>query len=69
MFIVVFLLSLSVSAQTPTHYPTGDDPVDITLVNILVYFVTPFLLVIIYLWWRNYRRKMEEKEKNSNSGT
>ncbi len=57
---------INLQAQTPTHYPTGTDPVDFTPVNIIVYIVVPVLLVLIYLWYRRYihRKNMEQKENN-----
>jgi hypothetical protein len=67
--IILSLLFYSVTnlAQSPTHYPSGNDPVEFTPVNIIVYIIGPILLVIIYLWYRRYlsNKKKAEEEKNS----
>ena len=60
-----FLLwsSFLVTAQLPTHYPTGDEPVRINLINIIIFFVVPVLLLVFYIYWLRSRRKKREKEK------
>ena len=71
---VLALVSMSVSsiitlAQTPTHYPTGTDPVDFTPVNIIVFIVVPVLMVLVYFWYRRYiHKKNSEKKENNSSG-
>ncbi|MGC9343724.1 MAG: hypothetical protein ACP5E3_13555 [Bacteroidales bacterium] len=68
--IVLFLFSSSgLIAQAPTHYPTGNDPVELTPFNIFIYIVVPVLFVIIYLWWRRIKikerkKKLEEKKSD-----
>jgi RsiW-degrading membrane proteinase PrsW (M82 family) len=47
-----------VFAQTPTHYPTGSDPMEFTVVNILVYIVFP---VLLFVFWFFVRRKQKGK--------
>lgn len=46
-----------VYAQAPTHYPTGSDPMEFTVGNVIVYIVFPVLLVVIWILLR--RRKRE----------
>jgi zinc transporter ZupT len=62
-FAIFFGNFINSLAQSPTHYPSGNDPVDFTLVNILVYIVAPILMVIIYLWYRRYLYKKKQSEK------
>jgi heme/copper-type cytochrome/quinol oxidase subunit 2 len=62
VFLLFFTLPGAMYGQLPTHYPTGDEPVEITLVNILIFFVTPVLLLIFYLYWRKSRKKKRQKE-------
>lgn len=62
---VVFLLTTLVSAgeliaQQPTHYPSGNDPVRWTPVNIIVYIVIPVVLIVAWILIR--RRKTKEKQ-------
>ncbi|MCK4992488.1 MAG: hypothetical protein KAS29_18445 [Bacteroidales bacterium] len=53
-----------VYAQTPTHYPTGRDPMEFTPVNILVYIVFPLLLFTILILTRR-RKKHKDNDKNT----
>jgi hypothetical protein len=53
-----------VYAQTPTHYPTGQDPMEFTAVNILVYIVFPVLLFVILILTRR-RKKKKNKDENT----
>jgi hypothetical protein len=48
--------------QTPTHYPTGSDPVEFTLGNILVYIVFPVVLVVTWILVRRIQRKRNDGE-------
>lgn len=43
--------------QIPTHYPTGRDPVEFTLGNILVYIVFPVVLVAAWILIRRIQNK------------
>jgi len=52
----------SVFAQTPTHYPTGGDPVEFTVVNILVYIVFPALLFVGFVVLRQRQKKKERSD-------
>ena len=55
-------------AQNPTSYPTPDtEPIDINFVNILVYFIMPVLMVIIYVWTKKLWKKKQEEEKQNES--
>ncbi len=54
-----FIMAHNLSAQTPTHYPTGQNRVDLTLTNILIYIVFPVLLLVIWILMR--RRKSGQK--------
>jgi uncharacterized membrane protein len=59
---------MNLIAQSPTHYPTGKDPIDFTPINIFVFIIVPILFVIIYLWWRSAKikeRKKKMEEKNT----
>ena len=53
------------AAQTPTHYPTGTDPVRFNLVNILLFIVFPVLLVVAWIWIRRSARKKDKEEDHS----
>ena len=58
--VLFFMLSVMyqiLAAQTPTHYPTGQNKVDFNLVNILIYVVFPVLLVVI---WRTIRNRKSQ---------
>ena len=59
-----FIYMTEVYAQTPTHYPTGRNPVEFTTINILVYIVFPVLLVTI---WILLRRSQKKKDNDKNS--
>jgi hypothetical protein len=54
-------------AQLPTNYPNPESqPLDLTLKNILLYFVSPVLLVVIFFLVRRYKRKQAEKSASEN---
>lgn len=64
---VVFLFTIvGATAQTPTHYPTGTDPVRFNLANILLFIVFPVLLVVAWIWIRRSARKKDKEEDNGN---
>jgi len=52
-----------VYAQSPTHYPTGKDPVVFTPVNILVYIVFPLLLLVFLILSRRRKKKKDSEER------
>lgn len=62
LYLVLLMSFMSGMAQAPTHYPTGNDPVDFTPVNIFFYIVVPVLFVLLYLWWRRVDRKARKKK-------
>jgi hypothetical protein len=51
---------LQAIAQIPTHYPTGRDPMEFTLGNILVYIVFPVLLILIWIVVRRRQKKKDD---------
>lgn len=58
--IFLFFLSISffMNAQTPSGIPSGKtEPLELNLVNIIVYIVLPVLLLIFYLIWRSKKKK------------
>ncbi|HYX07633.1 MAG TPA: hypothetical protein VE912_12965 [Bacteroidales bacterium] len=61
-----FLLHVQYTfAQLPRNYPNPESqPLDLTLKNILLYFVSPVLLVVIFFLVRRYKRKQDEKSRN-----
>ena len=66
----VFLLTMiffaqEIVAQTPTHYPTGNDPVRWTPVNIIVYIVIPVVLVVLWIVLRRRKTKKTEEKENA----
>ncbi len=67
---IIFFITLMwshVLAQLPTNYPNPESqPLDLTLKNILLYFVSPVLLVIVYFLVRRYKRKQAEKSASEN---
>lgn len=65
--LLLFLLNIFVAAlaQTPDGLPNPvPEPVDLTLFNIILYFVLPVLLIIFYIF---YRRSKIKKQKNDNA--
>ena len=54
-----------VYAQTPTHYPTGSNPMEFTPFNILVYIVFPLLLFVFLFLNRRRKKKKNLSENNS----
>lgn len=64
--LVAFLFTLAgTQAQTPTHYPTGKDPVQFNLVNILLFIVFPVLLVVAWVLIRRNARKSDREKDES----
>jgi len=53
-FITVFIAN----AQIPDLLPSGEtEPLELTPFNIIVYFVLPVIIFIIYFWFRKSKRK------------
>lgn len=68
--VMLILLQPSLIAQAPTHYPAQDGPVNLTFLNILIYFVFPVVLVLLFLFWRRWsrnRKREEEQERKTAS--
>ena len=57
-----FIYMTQVYAQTPTHYPTGKNPMEFTPVNILVYIVFPVLLFVFLILSRRRKKKKNNGE-------
>lgn len=62
LYLVLLMSLISGKAQAPTHYPTGNDPVEFTPLNIFFYIIVPVVFVFIYLWWRRVDRKARKKK-------
>lgn len=61
--VVAFLFTLAgTPGQTPTHYPTGKDPVQFNLVNILLFIVFPVLLVVLWIVIRRRGKGQKNEE-------
>jgi len=58
---------LEVYAQTPTHYPTGSNPMEFTTMNILVYIVFPVVL-FVFLYFANKRKKKKKADAGEQAG-
>lgn len=58
-----FIYMSVVFAQAPTHYPSGSDPMEFTVINILVYIVFPVLLFVL---WFLVRRSQKKKANGGN---
>lgn len=64
--LVLFLQSVLAFSQTPTHFPTKNEPVRFfeSPGNIVLFIVIPIAAVFFYyLWRRRLRRELEEKKK------
>jgi hypothetical protein len=59
---ITMIVFNSLLVQTPTHYPTGSNPVEFTLGNILVYIVFPDVLVVTWILVRTIQRKKKDGE-------
>ena len=55
--ILTFLTGISL-AQQPDLLPSAQtDPIQLTPFNIVLYFLMPVAIFIIYLWYRKSKRK------------
>jgi uncharacterized BrkB/YihY/UPF0761 family membrane protein len=64
--VLVFLLVQTTFAQTPDLYPPKDpEPIDFSLLNIILYIVMPLVLIVVFLLYRRKKRK-EAREKKKN---
>jgi len=62
---LLFLLHAIVAAmaQTPEMYPPPvPEPVQLTLFNIILYFVLPIAMIVFYIF---YRRSKSKKQNNN----
>jgi hypothetical protein len=64
---VILMLAYSAAtlAQQPTHYSGENEPIPLTVGNVLLYIVTPIILFLIYYNYRKSQKKKREKENNS----
>ncbi len=62
LFLGLLFLSVPLLAQTPTHYPTGNDPVRWTPINIIVYIVIPVVLIAGWIIMRRRKTKKKSEE-------
>jgi hypothetical protein len=58
----IFSIGQLLHAQTPTHYPTGQNKVEFTFINVLIYIVFPVLLVVLWVVIRR-RKPGENRDK------
>lgn len=67
--VFVFLLVQTTFAQTPDLYPPKNpEPIDFSLLNIILYIILPLMLIIAYFLYRRKKRneaRKKEEEKNS----
>ena len=62
--ILSLFFNATLFAQQPEFYPpTGQEPPELTLFNIILYFVMPILVLVFYLVWRKSKKKKKEKEE------
>jgi len=50
-------------AQTPTHYPTGSNPVTFTAGEIIVYIVFPVLLFAFVIFYRRHTSSKKDGDQ------
>lgn len=59
LFLMTFLCTY---AQRPENYPDADQgPMEITFVNVLIYFVFPLLIIVAYFWSK--RRSFKKRDR------
>ena len=64
--IILVFTAIVASAQIPDLLPSGDtEPIELTPLNIVIYFVLPIIIFIIYFWYRKSKRKNKNKPDNS----
>jgi uncharacterized BrkB/YihY/UPF0761 family membrane protein len=67
---IIFILILNlifgiVRAQQPDLLPpVQTDPIELTPQNIIIYFILPVVIFIIYFWYRKSKRKNKNKPDN-----
>ena len=59
----IFFSMSTILAQSPTNIDTRrKDPEPFTAIDYLIYIGFPVLMVILVIWYRNYRKKQEENK-------
>ena len=60
----LLLTFVAAMAQTPEMYPPPvPEPVDLTLFNIILYFVIPVALIVFYILYRRSKRKKQKENE------
>lgn len=67
MAVLITMAGAVLFSQTPTHYPTGKNPVEFDLGSVLLYIVFPVVLVLAWLLIRSRKKKKEEEEQGQDS--
>ncbi|WP_321372855.1 hypothetical protein [uncultured Draconibacterium sp.] len=58
IFTFLLFVSALAMAQAPSGIPTGEpEPLELNLVNIIVFIVLPVIIVILYIYWRRKKRR------------
>ena len=66
--IFLFPAVITAMAQTPEMYPPPvPEPVELTLLNIIIYFVLPVAMIVFFIFYRRSKRKNRENN-TSNRG-
>jgi uncharacterized protein YacL len=64
--IILVFTAIVASAQIPDLLPTGEtEPIELTTLNIVIYFVLPIVIFIIYFWYRKSKRENKNIPDNS----
>lgn len=58
------VLWATVYSQGPTNLPGANpEPVEMNLLNIILFIVVPVLMIIAFIVYRNNKRKQKKKEE------
>jgi amino acid transporter len=64
--IFFLFIILATFAQSPEMYPPPvPEPVELTLFNIILYFVSPVALIVFYIFYRRSKRKKEKSHQQN----
>lgn len=63
VLVLLMLMKVGLYAQQPTHYPGEHEPIQPTLVNLLIFVGGPILLFVIYYYYRK-RQKAKSRERD-----
>jgi hypothetical protein len=55
--ILTFLFGITRAQQPDLLPPAQTDPIELTPFNIILYFVMPMAIFLIYFWYRKSKRK------------